>query len=86
LRVSVVLWDYRTTSKKLTEKTSFWLVYGHEAIMPMEFILPSLCIETITELSDTGAIIERLTHLVLLEDDQFVARFYQQLHKSIENA
>jgi transposase InsO family protein len=42
LRVPVVLWDYRTTSKKLTGHTPFRLVYGKEAVMPMEFILPSL--------------------------------------------
>jgi hypothetical protein len=54
--------------------------------MPMEFILPSLCIATITELSDTGAIEERLAQLVQLEEDWFVTGFHQQVQKSREKA
>ena len=42
LRVNVVLWAYRTTCKKLIGHTPFNLVYGQEAVMPMEYILPSL--------------------------------------------
>jgi hypothetical protein len=49
LRVPAVLWAYKTTSKKLKGHTPFRLVYGQEAMMPMEFILPSLCIATIIE-------------------------------------
>jgi hypothetical protein len=28
LHILAVLWEYRTTSKKLTRQTQFWLVYG----------------------------------------------------------
>ena len=41
-RVLPILWAYKTTSKKLTKHTPFRLVYGKEAIMPMEFLVPSL--------------------------------------------
>jgi hypothetical protein len=68
----------------LTGKTPFWLVYGQEAVMPMEFILPSLHIATITELSDIGSIEERLAQSVHLEEDRFVAGFHQQVQKSRE--
>jgi hypothetical protein len=60
LRVPAVLWAYDTTSKNLTEHTPFRLVFGQEAVMPMDFILPSLCILGITYLSYMGAIEERL--------------------------
>jgi hypothetical protein len=51
-----VLWAYKTTSKKLIGQSPFKLVYGKEAVMPMEFVLPSLCIATIIELLDIGII------------------------------
>jgi hypothetical protein len=60
LRVPTVLWAYRTTNKKLTRKTPFRLVYGKEAMMPMDFILPSMCIAVITDLSYSGAIEDQL--------------------------
>ena len=44
LRANAVLCAYRTTCKKLTGHTPFSLVYGQEAVMPMEYIIPSLII------------------------------------------
>lgn len=46
-----MLWAYRT-SKKLTGQTPFKLVYGIEAMMPMEYIVPSICIVTFTGMVD----------------------------------
>jgi len=86
LRILTILWEYITTSKKLIGKTPFWLVYGQEEVIPMEFIVPSPRITTITELSDTGAIEERLVQLVQLEEDIFLFGFHQQVQKARENA
>jgi hypothetical protein len=55
------------------------LVYGKEVIMPMEFIVPTLCIATITKLSDTGAIEEILVQLFQLEEDMFLIGFHQHV-------
>jgi hypothetical protein len=60
LRIPTILWAYKTTNKKLTGQSPSELEYGQEVVMPMEFILPGLRITTITKLSDTGAIEERL--------------------------
>ena len=42
LRILAVLWAYMTTYKKLTGQRPFRLVYGQEAVMPMEYIVSSL--------------------------------------------
>jgi hypothetical protein len=46
-----MLWDYKTTSKNMIGHTPFILVYGKETVMQLEFILPSLRIVVITEIS-----------------------------------
>ena len=55
-KVLVVLWAYRTTCKRLTGYTPFRLFYGQEAVVPMEYIVPSLQIAALIEMKDTGAI------------------------------
>jgi transposase InsO family protein len=44
LRIPKVLWDYRTTCEKLTTQTPFKLVYGLEAVVSMEYLVPILII------------------------------------------
>jgi hypothetical protein len=55
-------------------------------VMPMEFILPSMYVETITDISDSHAIEEILSQLVQLEEDWFVPSFHQQVQKEREKA
>jgi hypothetical protein len=62
--------------KKFTGKTPSRLVYGKEAMMPMDFILPTLRIAMINDLSDSGGIEERLSQLVQLEEDWFFIGFH----------
>jgi transposase InsO family protein len=60
LRVPVVLWTYRTTCKKLTMQNPFKLVYGLKAVVPMEYLVPSLKIVAFTNMDDTSIVRERL--------------------------
>jgi hypothetical protein len=50
-RVPTILWDYRTTTKKLHKYTPFQLVYGKEVLVPVEFITLILYIAQITHMS-----------------------------------
>ena len=61
------------------DQTPFKLVYGMEAIMPMEYIIPNLWIATIIGTSDHEALEERLAQLEELEEERFLARFHQQV-------
>jgi transposase InsO family protein len=56
LKILVVLWAYNTTCKKLIGKTPFILVYGQEAMAPLEFLVPSLRVAAITNMTEQGAV------------------------------
>lgn len=86
LRVPTVLWDYRTTCRKLRGQTPFLLVYGMEAVMPIEYIVPSLRIAVLTRMTDREALEERLAQLEELEEEWFLAGFHQQVQKQCEKA
>ena len=79
VRVSAVLSAYRTTCKKLTGKTPFRLVYGIEVVIPMEYIVPSLCITVFIGMADRRALEERLVQLTEIEEDRFLVRIHQQV-------
>ena len=61
------------TCKKLIGKTPFRMVYGKEAIMPIEYVVPSLRIATFMNIADSDIIEEHLVQLIALEEDRFIA-------------
>ena len=81
LCIPSVLWPYRMTCKMLTRQTPFRIVYGVEAAMPMEYIVPSLRIATLMGMTNHRTLEERLAQLVELEEERFLAGFHQQVQK-----
>jgi hypothetical protein len=69
------------TCKKLTSHTPFKLVYSQEAIVPLEFLIPSLRVAAITQMTERDAIQERLHQLLAMEEDRILAGFHQQVQK-----
>ena len=49
--------------------------------MPMEYIMPSLCIVALIGMMDCGALKERLAQLDELEENIFLVGFHQQVQK-----
>ena len=62
-------------------KTPFKLVYGKEAVMPMKYIIPSLCIDAVTGMDDDVALEERMVQLIQLDKAHFIVGFHQRIEK-----
>jgi transposase InsO family protein len=58
LKVLEILWVYRTTCKTLSGHTPFKLIYGQEAMLPLEFLVPNLHVATITHMTECGIVHE----------------------------
>jgi hypothetical protein len=58
------------------------LVYGKEAVVPAEFITPSLYISQATRMIDEESVVQRLAELQELEETRFLADFHQSVEKA----
>jgi transposase InsO family protein len=84
LKIPAVLWAYRTTCKKLTRRKHLKLVYGEEETIPLEYLIPTMCIVVITNMTERGATQEILSQLMELEEDRSMDSFHQEEHKTKE--
>ncbi|XP_073394446.1 uncharacterized protein [Physcomitrium patens] len=64
------LWAYRTTFKVTTQATPFSLVYGLEAVLPIEFEVPSLRIAVDSRLTDKQSLKTRFYELEALDESR----------------
>ena len=51
-RIPYALWGYRTSIRTSTGATPYSLVYGMEAVLPVELEIPSLCITLESKVSE----------------------------------
>ena len=67
-RVLDALWAYRTAYKVTTKHTPFQLVYGQEAILPIEFEIQSLRIAIDNRLDNVESLKQRCYELEQLDE------------------
>ncbi|XP_069154689.1 uncharacterized protein [Solanum lycopersicum] len=75
------LLGYRTTVRTLTGATIYLLVYGTEAVVPVEVEIPSLRIIQEVELSNAEWVNKRIDQLALIDEKRMVAVCHGQLYR-----
>ena len=74
------LHGYRTTTRTSTGITPYSLVYGMEAVLPIEVQIPSLRIMKDAGLSEDDQIQTRLDQLNLIDEKRLTAVFHGQTY------
>ena len=69
-KLNSALWAYRTSFKVTTGMTPFRMTYGLEAVVPMEFMVPSLRMAMQEKLPMEKSREERIQELLNLEEDR----------------
>jgi hypothetical protein len=80
LQLFSAFWAYRTSMKNTTGFTPFQLVYGVEAVLPIECKIPSLKL-TIELLPHTYAEVERFLYLTKLDETCCDATLVNETYK-----
>ena len=75
--IRATLWAYRTMVKRLHNQMPFQMVYGKEAVVPTEFIVPNIFIATTNQMSEEDLIRRNLQELHDLEEPRLLAHFHQ---------
>ncbi|XP_027769580.1 uncharacterized protein LOC114075289 [Solanum pennellii] len=75
------LLGYRTMVRTSTGATPYLLVYGTEAVMPVEVEIPSLRIIQEAELSNAEWVSKRIDQLALIDEKRMVAICHGQLYR-----
>ncbi|ONK72758.1 uncharacterized protein A4U43_C04F22860 [Asparagus officinalis] len=81
-RLGECLWAYRTTVRTPTRATPFSLVYGCEAVLPLEIQIPSLRVAITTGLTDEEKHQRRLQELEALDDKRLQAQQQIELYQA----
>jgi hypothetical protein len=56
-------------------------VYGHEVVVPLDYLILILCLVSIIEMTERGATHEILAQLLELEEDEIIVGFHHEVQK-----
>lgn len=82
LRLPEALWAYRTTHKTATGSTPYSLVFGTEAVRPLEVQLPSLRVAMQAGLTTDQHAKLRFNELDNLDEERLKAKLWIELYQS----
>ena len=74
------LWGYRTTTRTATGQIPFSLVYGYEAVLPIEIEIKSLRVVMEAKTPESEWVQKRYDHLVSLDEKRMSALFHTQIY------
>ena len=77
------LWEYRVTPKATIGNSPFFLVYGIEAILPLNLFLPSLQLAQSIQDEECPAIEKRINTLRKLEEEREKSKQHFTKHQQI---
>jgi hypothetical protein len=86
LKIPIVLWAYRNKCNNLKRKTSFRSVYWQEAVVSLVFLVPTLQVVVITNMTEKGTINERLNKIMEMEEGRILEGFHQEVEKERDKA
>ncbi|XP_074300852.1 uncharacterized protein LOC141632183 [Silene latifolia] len=86
-KIPFALWGYRTSIRTATGATPYYLVYGMEAVQPVELEVPSLMILLESQVPEADWVQARYDSLIMLDECRLNASYHVQLYqKRIERA
>ncbi|XP_074298045.1 uncharacterized protein LOC141628850 [Silene latifolia] len=80
-KIPFALWGYRTSIRTATGANPYYLVYGMEAVQPVELEVPSLRILLESQVPEADWVQARYDSLVLLDERRLNALYHVQLYQ-----
>ena len=77
-KLPLALWGYRTSIRTSTGATPYSLVYGMEAVLPVELEVPSLRVALESEIPEAEWARDRFEQLNLIEEQRMKALHHTQ--------
>ncbi|MCO5599314.1 hypothetical protein L7F22_053415 [Adiantum nelumboides] len=78
-KLDSAVWAFRIAFKVATRMTPFKLVFGIEAVVPMEYVIPSLRLSVQHWMSPEDSISHRQKELLKLEEDEFQSAYLVEI-------